>query len=85
MVTFFTNSACFYFPFDTRFAIYSSAQLDVSIRDSNGIAWHSGQKLAGRLRAINRLDVNAPDMYISVMAFVTYILLIGTVMGIENR
>jgi hypothetical protein len=32
-----------------------------------------------------RLDINAPDLYIPSMAFVTYILLVGTVMGVEQR
>lgn len=32
-----------------------------------------------------RLDVNSPDMYIPVMSFVTYIVLIGTIMGLEKR
>lgn len=32
-----------------------------------------------------RLDVNAPDLYIPVMAFVTYILAAGTALGTQNR
>ncbi|KAI1306532.1 hypothetical protein EDD11_004720 [Mortierella claussenii] len=32
-----------------------------------------------------RDDINAPDMYIPVMAFVTYVLLIGISMGTDNR
>jgi len=30
-------------------------------------------------------DKNAPDLYIPIMAFVTYIILIGFVMGLKNR
>uniref|UniRef100_A0A1I8ILJ6 Protein YIF1 n=2 Tax=Macrostomum lignano TaxID=282301 RepID=A0A1I8ILJ6_9PLAT len=32
-----------------------------------------------------RFDVNAPDLYIPVMAFVTYILLCGVALGIGNK
>ncbi|KAF8907813.1 hypothetical protein BGZ58_006139, partial [Dissophora ornata] len=32
-----------------------------------------------------RDDINAPDMYIPVMAFVTYVLLIGISMGTSNN
>lgn len=32
-----------------------------------------------------RFDVNAPDLYIPVMAYVTYVLLAGLVLGIQNR
>lgn len=32
-----------------------------------------------------RYDVNAPDLYIPVMAFVTYILLAGVVLGTQSR
>jgi hypothetical protein len=32
-----------------------------------------------------RLDINCPDMYIPVMSYVTYILLVATIMGFENR
>ncbi|KAK0412526.1 hypothetical protein QR680_006266 [Steinernema hermaphroditum] len=32
-----------------------------------------------------RMDVNAPDLYIPLMAFVTYILLSGFVLGTQNR
>ncbi|ORZ04975.1 hypothetical protein BCR41DRAFT_312575 [Lobosporangium transversale] len=32
-----------------------------------------------------RDDINAPDMYIPVMAFVTYVLLIGISMGADNK
>ena len=32
-----------------------------------------------------KLDVNAPDMYIPVMAFVTYILIVGIAMGKQNK
>lgn len=32
-----------------------------------------------------KVDINSPDMYIPVMAYVTYILLVGTAMGMENR
>uniref|UniRef100_A0ABM5ERY5 Protein YIF1 n=1 Tax=Pogona vitticeps TaxID=103695 RepID=A0ABM5ERY5_9SAUR len=32
-----------------------------------------------------RFDVNAPDLYIPVMAFITYILVAGLAMGTQNR
>jgi hypothetical protein len=32
-----------------------------------------------------KLDVNAPDMYIPVMAFVTYILIVGVCMGTQDK
>lgn len=32
-----------------------------------------------------RLDVNAPDLYIPLMAFVTYILMSGFVLGTQKR
>ena len=32
-----------------------------------------------------RYEINAPDLYIPVMAFVTYILLAGAVLGTQNR
>ncbi|XP_054855066.1 protein YIF1B isoform X2 [Eublepharis macularius] len=32
-----------------------------------------------------RLDVNAPDLYIPVMAFITYILVAGLALGTQNR
>lgn len=32
-----------------------------------------------------KLDVNAPDMYIPVMAFVTYILIVGVSLGTQNK
>lgn len=32
-----------------------------------------------------RYEVNAPDLYIPVMAFVTYVLISGISLGLENR
>ena len=32
-----------------------------------------------------RDDINTPDLYIPFMAFVTYILLAGAILGIQNR
>ena len=32
-----------------------------------------------------KLDVNAPDMYIPLMAFVTYILMVGVCLGTQNK
>ena len=32
-----------------------------------------------------KLDVNAPDMYIPIMAFVTYILMVGICLGIQEK
>jgi len=32
-----------------------------------------------------RTDINVPDLYIPVMAFVTYILLAGVVLGTQDR
>ena len=32
-----------------------------------------------------RYEINAPDLYIPVMAFVTYILLAGVILGTQNR
>ena len=32
-----------------------------------------------------KLDVNAPDMYIPVMAFVTYILIVGIALGRQDK
>ncbi|XP_064621585.1 protein YIF1B-B-like isoform X4 [Lineus longissimus] len=32
-----------------------------------------------------RLEINAPDLYIPVMAFVTYVLVAGVVLGTQNR
>ena len=32
-----------------------------------------------------KLDVNAPDMYIPVMAFVTYLLMVGVLQGLQNK
>ncbi|CAF1084082.1 unnamed protein product [Brachionus calyciflorus] len=32
-----------------------------------------------------KLDVNAPDMYIPVMAFVTYILMVGVTLGTQDK
>lgn len=32
-----------------------------------------------------RYEVNAPDLYIPVMAFVTYVLVSGVVLGVQNR
>lgn len=34
---------------------------------------------------VPRQDVNAPDLYIPIMAFVTYILVIATVLGTRNQ
>ena len=31
-----------------------------------------------------KFDVNAPDLYIPTMAYVTYILLVGYVLGLRN-
>lgn len=32
-----------------------------------------------------RFDVNAPDLYIPVMAFITYVLVAGLALGTQNR
>nr|CAD7205962.1 unnamed protein product [Timema douglasi] len=32
-----------------------------------------------------RYEINAPDLYIPMMAFVTYVLLAGLVLGMQNR
>lgn len=39
----------------------------------------------GEVACPPKLDVNAPDMYIPVMAFVTYILMVGVTLGFEDR
>ncbi|RNA22245.1 YIF1B-like isoform X1, partial [Brachionus plicatilis] len=39
----------------------------------------------GEVACPPKLDVNAPDMYIPVMAFVTYILMVGVTLGLEDR
>ena len=32
-----------------------------------------------------KLDVNAPDMYIPLMAFVTYLLVVGVALGVQKK
>lgn len=32
-----------------------------------------------------RFDVNAPDLYIPLMAFITYVLISGFVLGVQGR
>ena len=32
-----------------------------------------------------RVDVNAPDLYIPAMAFITYVLVAGLALGTQNR
>jgi hypothetical protein len=32
-----------------------------------------------------KLDVNAPDMYIPIMAFVTYLLIVGVSLGMQKK
>jgi hypothetical protein len=31
-----------------------------------------------------KFDVNAPDLYIPTMAYVTYVLLVGYILGLKN-
>ncbi|CAO1636530.1 unnamed protein product [Sympodiomycopsis kandeliae] len=47
--------------------------------------WQGARRVVMEGYAPPREDVNAPDLYIPVMSFVTYVLLISVILGLSNK
>ncbi|XP_046849095.1 protein YIF1B-like [Xenia sp. Carnegie-2017] len=74
-----TSNLKYYFAVDTSYVGRKLALLLFPFSHQNwSIKYNKAEPIAPRY------EVNAPDMYIPVMAFVTYILVAGLVMGIQD-
>uniref|UniRef100_T1JB28 Protein YIF1 n=1 Tax=Strigamia maritima TaxID=126957 RepID=T1JB28_STRMM len=70
----------YYFAVDTNYVTKKIALILFPYSQSDwSIKYNQDEPIAPRY------EVNAPDLYIPVMAFVTYILLTGYIYGVQNR
>lgn len=70
----------YYFAVDTTYVVKKLGLLIFPFTHKNwSVQYNKSEPVAPRY------EVNAPDLYIPVMAFVTYILVAGLVMGTQNR
>ncbi|XP_073250191.1 protein YIF1B-like isoform X2 [Porites lutea] len=70
----------YYFAVDTSYVVKKLGLLIFPFTHKNwSVQYNKSEPVAPRY------EINAPDLYIPVMAFVTYILVAGLVMGTQNR
>jgi len=70
----------YYFAVDTSYVVKKLGLLIFPYTHKNwSVQYNKAEPVAPRY------EINAPDLYIPVMAFVTYILVAGLVMGTQNR
>lgn len=70
----------YYFAVDTSYVVKKLGLLVFPFTHKNwSVQYNKSEPVAPRY------EINAPDLYIPVMAFVTYILVAGLVMGTQNR
>jgi len=70
----------YYFAVDTNYVIKKLALLVFPFTHQNwSVKYNKTEPVAPRY------EINAPDLYIPVMAFVTYVLTCGLVLGTQNR
>uniref|UniRef100_A0A8D0L626 Protein YIF1 n=1 Tax=Sphenodon punctatus TaxID=8508 RepID=A0A8D0L626_SPHPU len=74
------NKLKYFFAVDTKYVMKKLALLVFPYMHQNWeVRYHRDAPLTPRQ------DVNAPDLYIPSMAFITYILLVGMTLGLQNR
>ncbi|XP_067831847.1 protein YIF1A-like [Heptranchias perlo] len=76
------NKLKYFFTVDTRYVIKKLALLVFPYTHQN---WELGYRADSRLTPREDFHANAPDLYIPTMAFITYILLAGVALGIQQR
>ncbi|GCC17827.1 hypothetical protein chiPu_0017696 [Chiloscyllium punctatum] len=76
------NKLKYFFTVDTRYVTKKLALLLFPYTHQN---WELGYRVDSRLTPREDFHANAPDLYIPTMAFITYILLAGVALGIQQR
>ncbi|XP_069749940.1 protein YIF1A-like [Narcine bancroftii] len=76
------NKLKYFFTVDTRYVTKKLMLLMFPYTHQN---WELGYHSDSRLTPREDFHVNAPDLYIPTMAFITYILLAGVSLGIQKR
>ncbi|KAI9593104.1 hypothetical protein BDF19DRAFT_387730 [Syncephalis fuscata] len=81
------SSLKYYFAVSNTYVIYKLAILLFPFRHKPWSRMARRSEENGQMEGykLPREDINAPDMYIPVMAFVTYVLLVGIVVGREDK
>ncbi|XP_066138804.1 protein YIF1B [Euwallacea fornicatus] len=74
------NSLKYYFAVDTKYVISKLALLFFPFTHSD---WSVKYEQDSPVQP--RFEINAPDLYIPTMAYVTYILVAGLVLGMQNK
>eukprot|EP00118_Oscarella_pearsei_P026604 m.310158 g.310158 ORF g.310158 m.310158 type:complete len:295 (+) comp49879_c0_seq1:39-923(+) len=75
-----TSRLKYYFAVDTKYVLKKLGLLVFPFHHTNwSVTYNKSEPVAPRH------CINAPDLYIPTMAFVTYVLLIGLVLGIQQR
>jgi hypothetical protein len=70
----------YYFAVDTRYVLKKLGLLLFPFHHTNwAVRYNKSEPI------VPRYEINAPDLYIPVMAFVTYVLIVGLAMGMQNR
>jgi len=73
----------YYFAVDTN---YVSKKLSIMLFPFLNRDWSIKYSQSDDTQAVPpKLDVNAPDMYIPLMAFVTYLLVVGVALGVQKK
>ncbi|CAD5118907.1 DgyrCDS7583 [Dimorphilus gyrociliatus] len=75
----------YYFAVDTAYVLKKLGLLIFPFAHKDWLRKTSQNEKGEETKAPPRLDVNAPDLYIPTMAFVTYILLAGFALGTKNK
>ncbi|XP_065832476.1 protein YIF1B-B-like [Oscarella lobularis] len=75
-----TSRLKYYFAVDTKYVLRKLSLLIFPFHHTNwSVTYNKSEPV------VPRYSVNAPDLYIPTMAFVTYVLLIGLIMGVQQR
>ncbi|XP_060521189.1 protein YIF1B [Cylas formicarius] len=70
----------YYFAVDTKYVVMKLMLLFFPFTQSN---WSMKNEQEGAIQP--RFEINAPDLYIPLMAYITYVLVAGLVLGTQNR
>ncbi|XP_062502789.1 protein YIF1B-B-like [Corticium candelabrum] len=75
-----TSKLKYYFAVDTPYVLKKLGLLLFPFHHTNwAVRYNKSEPI------VPRYEINAPDLYVPVMAFVTYILVVGLALGMQNR